>query len=137
MNNLEFEILLYMLMVRSENCFPEGNTFTFRESSMHAFSNIANLYAFHVTHYLNFLLNYVLHFSGGSVSNGRYAIVDGRRWPSRDFLSMFYSLFFFWQLIISAGLQVGICDATNSTRNRRNMLMKMAEGKCKVQLNQR
>ena len=52
------------------------------------------------------------------------------------FLSMFYSLFF-WQLIISAGLQVGICDATNSTRNRRNMLMKMAEGKCKVQLNQR
>uniref|UniRef100_A0ACD5YM10 Uncharacterized protein n=1 Tax=Avena sativa TaxID=4498 RepID=A0ACD5YM10_AVESA len=30
------------------------------------------------------------------------------------------------------GGQVGICDATNSTRNRRNMLMKMAEGKCKI-----
>ncbi|URD81770.1 6-phosphofructo-2-kinase [Musa troglodytarum] len=30
------------------------------------------------------------------------------------------------------GGQVGIFDATNSTRNRRNMLMKMAEGKCKV-----
>uniref|UniRef100_A0A0D3FH96 CBM20 domain-containing protein n=1 Tax=Oryza barthii TaxID=65489 RepID=A0A0D3FH96_9ORYZ len=29
------------------------------------------------------------------------------------------------------GGQVGIFDATNSTRNRRNMLMKMAEGKCK------
>ncbi|XP_051131504.1 6-phosphofructo-2-kinase/fructose-2,6-bisphosphatase-like isoform X2 [Andrographis paniculata] len=28
--------------------------------------------------------------------------------------------------------QVGIFDATNSTRNRRNMLMKMAEGKCKI-----
>ncbi|XP_061958848.1 6-phosphofructo-2-kinase/fructose-2,6-bisphosphatase-like isoform X3 [Populus nigra] len=31
------------------------------------------------------------------------------------------------------GGQVGIFDATNSTRKRRNMLMKMAEGKCKVQ----
>ncbi|GJN31166.1 hypothetical protein PR202_gb19530 [Eleusine coracana subsp. coracana] len=30
------------------------------------------------------------------------------------------------------GGQVGIFDATNSTRGRRNMLMKMAEGKCKV-----
>ncbi|XP_065029927.1 6-phosphofructo-2-kinase/fructose-2,6-bisphosphatase isoform X8 [Musa acuminata AAA Group] len=30
------------------------------------------------------------------------------------------------------GGQVGIFDATNSTRNRRNMLMKMAEGKCKI-----
>jgi 6-phosphofructo-2-kinase/fructose-2,6-biphosphatase len=30
------------------------------------------------------------------------------------------------------GGQVGIFDATNSTRVRRNMLMKMAEGKCKV-----
>uniref|UniRef100_A0A453IAQ6 6-phosphofructo-2-kinase domain-containing protein n=1 Tax=Aegilops tauschii subsp. strangulata TaxID=200361 RepID=A0A453IAQ6_AEGTS len=30
------------------------------------------------------------------------------------------------------GGQVGICDATNSTRSRRNMLMKMAEGKCKI-----
>ncbi|KAF7121285.1 hypothetical protein RHSIM_Rhsim13G0067500 [Rhododendron simsii] len=30
------------------------------------------------------------------------------------------------------GGQVGIFDATNSTRERRNMLMKMAEGKCKV-----
>ncbi|KAL0434689.1 UNVERIFIED_CONTAM: 6-phosphofructo-2-kinase/fructose-2,6-bisphosphatase, partial [Sesamum radiatum] len=29
------------------------------------------------------------------------------------------------------GGQVGIFDATNSTRKRRNMLMKMAEGKCK------
>ncbi|XP_024025478.1 6-phosphofructo-2-kinase/fructose-2,6-bisphosphatase [Morus notabilis] len=28
--------------------------------------------------------------------------------------------------------QVGIFDATNSTRKRRNMLMKMAEGKCKI-----
>ncbi|CAN1856217.1 FKFBP [Linum perenne] len=32
------------------------------------------------------------------------------------------------------GGQVGIFDATNSTRRRRNMLMKMAEGKCKVQI---
>ncbi|KDP45787.1 hypothetical protein JCGZ_17394 [Jatropha curcas] len=30
------------------------------------------------------------------------------------------------------GGQVGIFDATNSTRNRRNMLMKMAEGNCKI-----
>ncbi|XP_058198817.1 6-phosphofructo-2-kinase/fructose-2,6-bisphosphatase isoform X1 [Rhododendron vialii] len=30
------------------------------------------------------------------------------------------------------GGQVGIFDATNSTRERRNMLMKMAEGKCKI-----
>lgn len=30
------------------------------------------------------------------------------------------------------GGQVGIFDATNSTRSRRNMLMKMAEGKCKM-----
>ncbi|CAN8295195.1 unnamed protein product [Cochlearia groenlandica] len=30
------------------------------------------------------------------------------------------------------GGQVGIFDATNSTRARRNMLMKMAEGKCKI-----
>ncbi|PWA66944.1 phosphoglycerate/bisphosphoglycerate mutase, active site protein [Artemisia annua] len=30
------------------------------------------------------------------------------------------------------GGQVGIFDATNSSSNRRNMLMKMAEGKCKV-----
>ncbi|XP_021278843.1 6-phosphofructo-2-kinase/fructose-2,6-bisphosphatase [Herrania umbratica] len=30
------------------------------------------------------------------------------------------------------GGQVGIFDATNSSRNRRNMLMKMAEGKCKI-----
>ncbi|TVU47399.1 hypothetical protein EJB05_06999, partial [Eragrostis curvula] len=30
------------------------------------------------------------------------------------------------------GGQVGIFDATNSTRDRRNMLMKMAEGKCKI-----
>lgn len=30
------------------------------------------------------------------------------------------------------GGQVGIFDATNSTRERRNMLMKKAEGKCKV-----
>ncbi|WOL16298.1 6-phosphofructo-2-kinase/fructose-2,6-bisphosphatase-like isoform X2 [Canna indica] len=30
------------------------------------------------------------------------------------------------------GGQVGIFDATNSTRNRRNMLMKMAEGRCKI-----
>jgi 6-phosphofructo-2-kinase/fructose-2,6-biphosphatase len=52
-----------------------------------------------------------------------------------NFLVCFF-LIIFWQLIISAALQVGICDATNSTRNRRNMLMKMAEGKCKVQLNQ-
>ncbi|KAL9371281.1 hypothetical protein Peur_036421 [Populus x canadensis] len=32
------------------------------------------------------------------------------------------------------GGQVGIFDATNSTRKRRNMLMKMAEGKCKLQI---
>lgn len=30
------------------------------------------------------------------------------------------------------GGQVGIFDATNSTRSRRNMLMRMAEGKCKI-----
>ncbi|XP_048227328.1 6-phosphofructo-2-kinase/fructose-2,6-bisphosphatase [Ricinus communis] len=30
------------------------------------------------------------------------------------------------------GGQVGIFDATNSTRERRNMLMKMAEGNCKI-----
>ncbi|GMP49064.1 hypothetical protein CsSME_00016178 [Camellia sinensis var. sinensis] len=30
------------------------------------------------------------------------------------------------------GGQVGIFDATNSMKERRNMLMKMAEGKCKV-----
>ncbi|CAK9164182.1 unnamed protein product [Ilex paraguariensis] len=30
------------------------------------------------------------------------------------------------------GGQVGIFDATNSTKQRRNMLMKMAEGKCKI-----
>ncbi|EPS65373.1 hypothetical protein M569_09404 [Genlisea aurea] len=30
------------------------------------------------------------------------------------------------------GGQVGIFDATNSTRERRNMLMRMAEGKCKI-----
>ncbi|XP_044478062.1 6-phosphofructo-2-kinase/fructose-2,6-bisphosphatase-like isoform X1 [Mangifera indica] len=30
------------------------------------------------------------------------------------------------------GGQVGIFDATNSTRKRRNMLMKLAEGKCKI-----
>ncbi|EOY34538.1 hypothetical protein QUC31_018400 [Theobroma cacao] len=30
------------------------------------------------------------------------------------------------------GGQVGIFDATNSSRRRRNMLMKMAEGKCKI-----
>ncbi|KAL9243896.1 hypothetical protein vseg_017733 [Gypsophila vaccaria] len=30
------------------------------------------------------------------------------------------------------GGQVGIFDATNSTRERRNMLMKLAEGKCKI-----
>ncbi|XP_042389938.1 6-phosphofructo-2-kinase/fructose-2,6-bisphosphatase-like isoform X2 [Zingiber officinale] len=30
------------------------------------------------------------------------------------------------------GGQVGIFDATNSTKSRRNMLMKMAEGKCKI-----
>ncbi|KAJ6948662.1 6-phosphofructo-2-kinase/fructose-2,6-bisphosphatase-like isoform X2 [Populus alba x Populus x berolinensis] len=30
------------------------------------------------------------------------------------------------------GGQVGIFDATNSNRKRRNMLMKMAEGKCKI-----
>ncbi|WCJ34764.1 6-phosphofructo-2-kinase/fructose-2 6-bisphosphatase [Euphorbia peplus] len=30
------------------------------------------------------------------------------------------------------GGQVGIFDATNSTRSRRNLLMKMAEGKCKI-----
>ncbi|CAH9121072.1 unnamed protein product [Cuscuta epithymum] len=30
------------------------------------------------------------------------------------------------------GGQVGVFDATNSTRNRRNMLMKMAEGNCKI-----
>ncbi|XP_010521962.1 PREDICTED: 6-phosphofructo-2-kinase/fructose-2,6-bisphosphatase isoform X2 [Tarenaya hassleriana] len=30
------------------------------------------------------------------------------------------------------GGQVGVFDATNSTRVRRNMLMKMAEGKCKI-----
>ncbi|XP_011003850.1 PREDICTED: 6-phosphofructo-2-kinase/fructose-2,6-bisphosphatase-like isoform X1 [Populus euphratica] len=32
------------------------------------------------------------------------------------------------------GGQVGIFDATNSTRKRRSMLMKMAEGKCKLQI---
>ncbi|KAF7816136.1 6-phosphofructo-2-kinase/fructose-2,6-bisphosphatase isoform X1 [Senna tora] len=30
------------------------------------------------------------------------------------------------------GGQVGIFDATNSTRSRRNMLMKLAEGRCKI-----
>ncbi|KAI4305308.1 hypothetical protein L6164_028680 [Bauhinia variegata] len=30
------------------------------------------------------------------------------------------------------GGQVGIFDATNSTKNRRNMLMKLAEGRCKI-----
>ncbi|XP_020677543.1 6-phosphofructo-2-kinase/fructose-2,6-bisphosphatase [Dendrobium catenatum] len=30
------------------------------------------------------------------------------------------------------GGQVGIFDATNSTKRRRNMIMKMAEGKCKI-----
>nr|GMD64360.1 6-phosphofructo-2-kinase/fructose-2,6-bisphosphatase isoform X1 [Ipomoea batatas] len=30
------------------------------------------------------------------------------------------------------GGQVGVFDATNSTRQRRNMLMKMAEGRCKI-----
>ncbi|XP_074303519.1 6-phosphofructo-2-kinase/fructose-2,6-bisphosphatase isoform X1 [Silene latifolia] len=30
------------------------------------------------------------------------------------------------------GGQVGVFDATNSTRERRNMLMKLAEGKCKI-----
>lgn len=30
------------------------------------------------------------------------------------------------------GGQVGVFDATNSTKERRNMIMKMAEGKCKV-----
>ncbi|KAL6577146.1 hypothetical protein OROMI_011422 [Orobanche minor] len=30
------------------------------------------------------------------------------------------------------GGQVGIFDATNSTRSRRNMLMAMAESKCKI-----
>lgn len=29
-------------------------------------------------------------------------------------------------------LQVGVFDATNSTRERRNMILRMAEGKCKV-----
>ncbi|KAH7528985.1 hypothetical protein FEM48_Zijuj05G0135500 [Ziziphus jujuba var. spinosa] len=29
-------------------------------------------------------------------------------------------------------LKVGIFDATNNTKKRRNMLMKMAEGKCKI-----
>jgi 6-phosphofructo-2-kinase/fructose-2,6-biphosphatase len=29
-------------------------------------------------------------------------------------------------------MQVGVFDATNSTIARRNMLMKLAEGKCKV-----
>ncbi|KAJ8899077.1 hypothetical protein K2173_010230 [Erythroxylum novogranatense] len=32
------------------------------------------------------------------------------------------------------GGQVGIFDATNSTKRRTNMLMKMAEGKCKARL---
>ncbi|CAN6469937.1 unnamed protein product [Victoria cruziana] len=35
-------------------------------------------------------------------------------------------------LWMQEGGQVGIFDATNSTRERRNMLMKMAEGKCKI-----
>lgn len=33
---------------------------------------------------------------------------------------------------MTEGGQVGIFDATNTTRERRNMLLKMAEGKCKV-----
>eukprot|EP00250_Pteridium_aquilinum_P003120 c13451_g1_i1 orf=429-2735(-) len=33
---------------------------------------------------------------------------------------------------MAEGGQVGIFDATNTTRERRNMLLKMAEGKCKV-----
>lgn len=33
---------------------------------------------------------------------------------------------------MAEGGQVGIFDATNTTRKRRNMLMQMAEGKCKV-----
>ncbi|KAH7420645.1 hypothetical protein KP509_13G015600 [Ceratopteris richardii] len=33
---------------------------------------------------------------------------------------------------MAEGGQVGIFDATNTTRQRRNMLLKMAEGKCKV-----
>ncbi|KAF3780615.1 6-phosphofructo-2-kinase/fructose-2-6-bisphosphatase [Nymphaea thermarum] len=37
-------------------------------------------------------------------------------------------------LWMQEGGQVGIFDATNSTRERRNMLMKMAEGKSKVRL---
>lgn len=40
--------------------------------------------------------------------------------------------FWGWFWLFAFHTQVGVFDATNSTIARRNMLMKMAEGKCKV-----
>lgn len=41
-----------------------------------------------------------------------------------------------WVLLnkISISMQVGVFDATNSTKARRDLLTKLAEGKCKVKI---
>ncbi|KAJ8431780.1 hypothetical protein Cgig2_026657 [Carnegiea gigantea] len=49
--------------------------------------------------------------------------------PSPDVAALAMEDMISW---MQGGGQVGIFDATNSSRQRRNMLMKMAEGKCKV-----
>ncbi|GER30495.1 6-phosphofructo-2-kinase/fructose-2 6-bisphosphatase [Striga asiatica] len=74
-----------------------------------------------LTRYLRWLGHDTKHFNVGKYRRLKHGVNQVAALAMEDMIS--------W---MQEGGQVGIFDATNSTRSRRNMLMRMAEGKCKI-----